>query len=43
MTMVGAVAQAVSSELFTAAIRVHALVNVCRIYGGQGGTGTGFT
>jgi hypothetical protein len=38
-----AVAQAVSRQPFTAESRVRARANPCGIYGGQSGTGTGFS
>jgi hypothetical protein len=36
-------AQAVSRRLLTAESRVRARVNPCEIFGGQSGTGTGFS
>jgi hypothetical protein len=38
-----AMAQVVSRRPLTAEARVHARVNPCGIYGGQSGTGTGFS
>jgi hypothetical protein len=38
-----AIAQAVSRRLLTAEARIRAQVRLCKICGGQRGTGTGFT